>query len=334
LVSALILTLGVLSAPDALAGSFGDHRLGEFYPIEHVQEAAAHRVSDAVVYFGGSTGFIVDARGYVLTNDHVREVFGRSGTVRRAYTEAGSAESLRVELVFSDSRHDVALYRIKSDGRAFPTIEIDARRPSIGEPVFVVGHPHSRSQQVSFGTVLADGLEISGRPSLEYSAQTWWGSSGSPVLDADGRAIAIHWGWDEHGVSNGRLTGVPFHQLAKLEPLRPYLGGTPSSAAPSRSTQRCDDPEAWSLRTELVARDRTRNASGRGLDQLRVHAVGPQDCAVDGVAFQLHPSFSEPWQWSEGRRPLRLRAWGRFDAGAWVVLESGTVVGFRDRISW
>ena len=321
---AVVLCAGLPATSSAASRS--DYELGRFYPLDEVDDAVVHRVTGAVVRFNGATGFIIHADGYILTNHHVRASFGRAGTVHRRVTDRGFAEMLDVELVFDDERHDIALYRVIDTPGPFPAVELATRAPTPGEPVFVLGHPSSSPLRASFGRVLANDLEIGGRPSVEYSAQTWWGSSGSPVFDAGGRVLAIHWGWDSEGISNGRLTGVPLDVIGRGVPaMRPFMTAPQRPVAPA-----CDDPSGWSLRT-------TRLAEGARLDELEVTLVPPSPAcgdAVSAVQYSLHPSFGNPTPRVDGMRPLALRAWGSFAAGVEVILDDGGTLTFSDRVAW
>ncbi len=333
-----LLTLLLPALADA--ASFADYKLGEFYPVASVDEPAVQAVSPAVVRMSGATGFIIDTRGYVLTNHHVYESFGRGGEAYRQWTERGAAETLTLRLVARDKARDVALYLITNGDGPHPYIQTREAPARPGEEVFVLGHPDGDPQRASFGRVLADGLQISGRPSIEYSAQTWWGSSGSPVLDKRGRAVAIHWGWDSEGVSNGRLTGVPIAEVMALPAFAEALEGDagPSRpATPSRPAIDCRDPKRWSLESTRVRASVRKNADGRWLDQVEVRAR-PRAAACAGllrsVTFHLHPSFANPVVRRPGGEALTLYTWGSFDATAELRFQDGSSARFVDRVSW
>ena len=301
---------------------FGDYRLGEFYDPSEVTEPVVSRAARAVVSFQGATGFEISPDGYILTNHHVYDSFGRSGTVKLARTRSGHSGRLKVRLILADEAHDVALYKADTvPEKGLPWLPLRLSPARLGETVFVVGHPSAKPQKVSLGTVLARDIVISGRPSVEYSAQTWWGSSGSPVLDTAGRVLAIHWGWDADGLSNGRLTGVPFHVIHRA---LPRITAHAGRAKPQLA--RCERPGTWSLVTEAVdyAVGRSRDG-GRSLDQLVVKVSAPESCmrALSGVTYHLHPSFQRPTV--EGARsagfPILLGAWGFFKARAELMLK-------------
>ncbi len=209
------------SASTALAVSWNNYRLGEFYDISEATDPEVQRASRAVVFFGNATGFVISPEGHVLTNYHVYQSFGGAGTVYVEWTSAGYRQQLRLSLVVARADYDIAIYKAQVSN--IPYLRIDPRSVSVGEDVFIVGHPNGRAQEVSFGKVLRTTAILphslpSAFHSVEYSAQTWWGSSGSPVCDRRGNAIAIHWGWDANGVATGRLAGVPMSEATRAVP--------------------------------------------------------------------------------------------------------------------
>lgn len=317
-------------APSAAAEGFSDHELGDFYPLSVIEDAVVHEVSEAVVRFPTASGFIVSSDGLIMTNHHVYESFGKSGTVWRRWVGDGSEQALGIELVSKDRAHDVALYRVTSGldaGERLPHIELRNSPARVGEQVFVLGHPDGDPLRASFGTVLATDLHISGRPSIEYSAQTWWGSSGSPVLDRQGRLLAIHWGWDSQGLSNGRLTGVPTTEFMELSSFSQIAAPRPPSAC----------TVGWSIDSQLVRAQARKNASGRWLDHVELrasHADPKCQAALRQATITLHPTFSDPVKRIERDEALTIYSWGFFDAQLDVVLDDGTALRTRDRVAW
>lgn len=210
---------GAAAAPEALAVSWNNYVLGEFYDISQATDPEVRAAGRAVVFFGNATGFVISPEGHILTNYHVYDSFGDVGTVYLEYTSQGYTRALRVQAVVARRDADMAIY--KATVTNLPYLKIDTASPRVGMDCFIVGHPNSRSQEVSYGKVLATGHVLPGGPtvpSVEYSAQTWWGSSGSPIINRAGNVFALHWGWDANGVSTGRLAGVPFDQMARVVP--------------------------------------------------------------------------------------------------------------------
>lgn len=207
---------GSLLATAASAVSWDDYALGSFYDISQATDPAVRTASHAVVFFGNASGFLISPEGHVLTNYHVYQTFGNAGTVYVEWTSRGYVRQLTLSLVVARADYDMALYQANVTNT--PYLPIDASAPFPGEDVFAVGHPNGKSQEVSYGRVLATGHVLSGRPSIEYSTQTWWGSSGSPICNRAGNVVALHWGWDQDHVSTGRLAGIPFNLMAQGVP--------------------------------------------------------------------------------------------------------------------
>lgn len=320
--------------PSAEAADFGDYELGDFYSLAEVDEAIVHEASAALIRFPSATGFLVDPDGLILTNHHVYESFGERGTVWRRWVGDGSEEALTVELVTKNREHDVALYRVVDPAKPLPFLELRDTQVKPGEQVFVLGHPDGDPLRASFGTVLADNLHIAGRPSIEYSAQTWWGSSGSPVIDERGRVVAIHWGWDLQGSSNGRLTGVPATKFTKLAGFD-ALGELDSGGA-SAPVAGCA-PTGWSLASTLIDAAARQNSGGRALDRVELRAVHERPSCEDqlrSATFHLHPTFHDPVKTVSGKDALTIYSWGFFDATIVLTLDDGSTLSFRDRVAW
>jgi len=322
----------LLLGTPALAVDWDSARLGAYYPTSEAEDPVVSRAAASVVRFPGATGVVVHEEGWILTNYHVRASFGERGQVRLAYTDASVGPTLNIALVEADPSRDVALYRVTHEVR-LPAVALRAGPARVGEEVFVVGHPDGAPQRVTFGKVLARDLVIDGQPSIEYSAQTWWGSSGSPVFDRQGRMIALHWGWDANGTSNGRLTGVPIDEV---------LLGVPSLAGVLEGSNevpgRCADPRAWSVRSRAQAHAVSTNVQGRKLDRVRVSLLAADpacESLVRQVTWTLHPSFGNPVLSGEGAdHGVTLLTWGHFQAGLNITLADGRKVSSSGFVAW
>jgi len=328
-----------LLAVTASAVDWNDAELGQFYPVAEAEETELAEASAAVVWFGNATGFLVSPDGYILTNHHVYTSFGDLGTVTRQWVGQIDAELMDVELVVANAAYDVAVYKVASGGK-HPWIPIRTSTPEVGERVAVIGHPYSRTQQVSYGRVLADDLIIGGNPSVEYSAQTWWGSSGSPVVDTDGRALGLHWGWDSDGKSNGRLTGIPFDQMVRGVPEVNRIAQEWGASSPGVAEARCASSDAFWIDSTLMKRSVSTNGAGKDLDAVRLtlrSAVPACDGAVAKVTYHLHPTFHDSTpvgnRQSSGH-PVVLNTWGFFRTWADVQLTSGGRVVVSGYVAW
>lgn len=170
---------------------------------------------------GSGTGFLIDERGFLLTNYHV--VAGAvDGTVSLRFRD-GARVTARV--VNSDAFWDAAVLRIDGDVSGRHVFQM-ATGASVGIDVALIGHPKSTDGWVlSTGTLSSVTEELrdsSRRPSYMYSCPTREGSSGSPVFDSRGRVIALH----SHG-SRGSVDG-PTRMFLNSE-LTGFALGAPGS---------------------------------------------------------------------------------------------------------
>jgi S1-C subfamily serine protease len=161
---------------------------------EDASEMLAH-VSPAVVTIHieksqGSTqgsGFVVDPHGIIATVHHV--IAGAT----RAHVVLPNGEHLEVDgILAADPTDDVALLRVSAPGdlHAVTLGDSDVMRP--GDRVFVLGSPQGLELTATDGIVSAPVRRSpGGRTSLQITAPIFGGSSGGPVLSAQGKVIGI-----------------------------------------------------------------------------------------------------------------------------------------------
>jgi serine protease Do len=137
---------------------------------------------------GLGSGFVINADGYVLTNNHV--VDGASD-IRVKFSDG---RELAAKVVGRDDKTDVAL--IKVDASGLPVIPLgDSSRMEVGEPVMAVGNPFGLEQTVTTGIVSATGRTIGEGPYddfIQTDASINPGNSGGPLINARGEAIGIN----------------------------------------------------------------------------------------------------------------------------------------------
>lgn len=135
------------------------------------------------------SGFVIDASGYVVTNNHV----------------VGDAEEIRVifpdnthypaTLVGRDPKTDLALLKIKGD-KAFPAVTFgDSDALHVGDWVIAVGNPFGLGGSVSAGIVSARGRNINAGPFddfIQTDAAINRGNSGGPLFNSKGEVVGIN----------------------------------------------------------------------------------------------------------------------------------------------
>ncbi len=141
---------------------------------------------------GLGTGFIVDRRGYILTNNHVVE---GAEDIKVTLTDG---RSFRGALLGADRFSDLAV--VKIDGEKLPVLPLgDSKKLAVGETVVAIGNPLwlEGGPTVTVGVVSALGrsMEEEKLPVLHNLIQTDAainpGNSGGPLLNLRGQAIGI-----------------------------------------------------------------------------------------------------------------------------------------------
>lgn len=152
-----------------------------------------NQFNQAVPTRGLGSGFIVDRRGYILTNHHVVD---GAEEIKVTLTDE---RTFRARLVGGDRFTDLAV--VKIDAPALPSLPLaDSARLSVGETVVAVGSPLwiEGGPTVTAGVVSALGrsMEEPGLPMLHNLIQTDAainpGNSGGPLLDLTGRVVGIN----------------------------------------------------------------------------------------------------------------------------------------------
>ena len=138
---------------------------------------------------GAGTGFIIDADGSILTNNHVIE------GADRILVKLSDGRSLRARVLGADPDTDIAV--IKVDGQTdLPVAPIgDSSALRMGEWVCAIGNPLGYDHTVTVGVISSLGRKLFDA-SLDNYIQTDaainLGNSGGPLINARGEVIGIN----------------------------------------------------------------------------------------------------------------------------------------------
>ncbi len=134
------------------------------------------------------SGFVISTDGYVVTNNHV--VDGAS----KIQVSFDDQEKLDAELVGTDPRTDVALLKIKSNGKTFPAVSFAKTPARVGDWALAVGNPFGLGGTVTAGIVSALGRDIGSGPYdfLQIDAAVNKGNSGGPTFNLSGEVIGVN----------------------------------------------------------------------------------------------------------------------------------------------
>jgi len=135
------------------------------------------------------SGFIVDASGLVITNNHV--VDGAD----RVTVQMSDGREFSGRVLGRDPKIDVAVVRIEGNGKFTPIAWGDSDHIRVGDSVFAVGSPFGLGNTVTSGILSARGREIGAGPYddfLQVDAAINSGNSGGPLFDSAGRVVGVN----------------------------------------------------------------------------------------------------------------------------------------------
>jgi serine protease Do len=152
------------------------------------------------------SGFVISADGYVVTNNHVVD---NASKVQVIFTPDRKYEA---EVVGTDEKTDLALLKIKANGKTFPFVKFSDTTPRVGEWVVAVGNPFGLGGTVTAGIVSAHGRDIGPSPYdyMQIDAAVNKGNSGGPSFNLAGEVVGVNTAiYSPTGVSVGIAFAIP-----------------------------------------------------------------------------------------------------------------------------
>jgi serine protease Do len=184
---------------------------------------------------GTGTGFIIDADGYILTNQHVVELAEKL-TVRLT-----DGRHLRARIIGADTETDIALLKVDAQ-QPLPFAAVgNSDRLRVGEWVVAIGNPLAYEHTVTVGVVSFIGRKLFDT-SLDRYIQTDaainFGNSGGPLINVQGEVVGINAAISSRAPNIG--FAVPINQATAILPQlvekgrvsRGYLGVGPRDVDP------------------------------------------------------------------------------------------------------
>ena len=139
---------------------------------------------------GSGSGFIVDSKGLVLTNNHVVE----GAVAIRVRLDDG--RTFDADIVGRDPLTDVAVIQLKAKVENLPTVKLgDSDALRVGDWVVAIGNPFGLASSVSSGILSARARDIHSGPYddfLQTDAAINPGNSGGPLFNLKGEVVGIN----------------------------------------------------------------------------------------------------------------------------------------------
>src|SRR6187401_23085 len=136
------------------------------------------------------SGFIVDAAGVVITNNHV---IAEADEITVILTDG---TRLKAEVVGRDTKTDLAVLRVKPPSKGLRAVKFgDSDKLRLGEWVIAIGNPFSLGGSVTARIVSARNRDINSGPYDNYiqtDASINRGNSGGPLFNLNGEVIGVN----------------------------------------------------------------------------------------------------------------------------------------------
>jgi 2-alkenal reductase len=183
----------------------------------------------AEVAQSNGSGFVWDAQGHVVTNNHVVE------NARRLVVQLDVGQPIEATLVGRAPEYDLAVVKLKRVPRDIKPIPLGTSKDlKIGQTVYAIGNPFGLSRTLTRGLVSAlerelpttDFREVSGV--IQTDAAINPGNSGGPLIDSAGRLVGVNTAIrSASGSSSGVGFAIPVDLVNRVVPALITRGRAP-----------------------------------------------------------------------------------------------------------
>ncbi len=169
--------------PQAPPGSPFEDFFREFFDRNQPENAPRRRATSL------GSGFIIDSRGFVVTNNHVIADADEVNVIL--------ADDTRHEatIVGRDPKTDLALLKIETGRELRAVTWGDSSHARVGEWVVAIGNPFGLGGSATAGIISARQRDINAGPYdsfLQTDASINRGNSGGPLFNMDGEVIGVN----------------------------------------------------------------------------------------------------------------------------------------------
>jgi serine protease Do len=135
------------------------------------------------------SGFVVDPKGYVVTNNHV---IAEADEITIKFS---NGETLDAEIVGRDAKTDLALLKVEPKN-PLPAVSFgDSDKARVGDWVLAIGNPFGLGGTVTAGIISARNRNINAGPYddfIQTDAPINRGNSGGPLFNMSGQVIGVN----------------------------------------------------------------------------------------------------------------------------------------------
>ncbi len=169
---------------------------------------------------GTGSGFVVDDKGFILTNNHVVE------NAESLEVTLADKSKVPAKLVGRDPNNDVAVIRVNVGPERLTPLRLgDSSQLLVGQMAIAIGNPFGLDRTITRGVVSAVGRSLKSdtgrqiRNVIQTDAAINPGNSGGPLLNSRGEVIGVNTTiLTPSGGSVGIGFAVPVNTVKKLLP--------------------------------------------------------------------------------------------------------------------
>ena len=135
------------------------------------------------------SGFVVDAAGFVVTNNHVIQDADEITVIFH------DGSQLKAEVVGRDVKTDLAVLKVTTPGKLSAVKFGNSDKSRVGDWVIAIGNPFGLGGTVTAGIVSARGRDINSGPYddfIQTDASINRGNSGGPLFNLQGEVVGIN----------------------------------------------------------------------------------------------------------------------------------------------
>ena len=160
------------------------------------------------------SGFIIDAKGIVVTNNHV--IKGAEDILVRVNGD----KEYKVTIIGSDPLSDIAVLKMETKDKFIPVKFGDSDKARIGDWVIAIGNPFGLGGTVTSGIISARNRSIGlsrYEDFIQTDASINQGNSGGPLFNMDGDVIGINTAiLSPTGASSGIGFAIPSNSAKRV----------------------------------------------------------------------------------------------------------------------
>ena len=138
------------------------------------------------------TGFVIDAQGHVVTNEHV------AGEAQSVEVRFGTGGEEQARVIATDPSTDLAVLQVDLAGHDVTPLQLGSSADvEVGDSVYAIGNPFGLERTFTAGIVSAVDRDITApnnftiNDAIQTDAPVNQGNSGGPLLDDSAKVVGV-----------------------------------------------------------------------------------------------------------------------------------------------